>query len=173
MESCQVSAFRRYNFKVFCAIMVKMDIKKVDRKPKVQTAKLKPSSSTPVSARVPSFGDVLSEKETGRWREKCAKLLQKVDEHAERLRSMMSFESLTEYKETVRAFLEEAIGHAYRVKEERLTDRKGRQKVLSLVKKVDDYLEALTKEFLEKPDGGFSLLRRLDEIRGILVDMYS
>lgn len=149
-----------------------MEIKKVDKKPKLVHAKPK-SADAPVSARVPKFGDVLSEKETEQWREKCAKLLHKVDETADKLRRFMSFDALTEYKETVRAFLEDAIGHAYRVKEERLTDRKGRQKVLSLVKKVDEHLEMLTKEFLEKPDGGFSLLRRLDEIRGILVDMYS
>lgn len=149
-----------------------MEIKKVDKKPKLQTAKIKPAAS-PVSQRVPKFGDILSEKETEHWREKCAKLLQKVDGGAEKLRRFMSFDALTEYKETVRAFLEETIGHTYRVKEERLTDRKGRQKVLSLIKKVDEHLETLTKEFLEKPGSNFQLLRRLDEIRGILVDMYS
>ncbi len=47
-----------------------------------------------------------------------------------------------------------------------------KQKVFITVEKINEKLEQLTKFILEKQNKNINLLATLDEIRGLLVDLY-
>ena len=87
-----------------------------------------------------------------------------------KLREQPNYDNLEEYKKAVRAFLEELVGRHYKVT--RRTGRSGaRTKVYTMIERVDDALEELERGLGESVD--FDLAGRLDEIRGILVDLYT
>ena len=50
-------------------------------------------------------------------------------------------------------------------------DRRGRHRVYSLVKKVDKELDELTKDFLDIEGNRIKILQRLDDIKGMLLDV--
>ena len=50
-------------------------------------------------------------------------------------------------------------------------DRRGRHRIYSLVKKVDQELDELTQEFLDLENKRINILKRLNDIQGILMDI--
>jgi Protein of unknown function (DUF327). len=49
----------------------------------------------------------------------------------------------------------------------------GRKKIYTIVDKVNEKLEMMTKEFIEGNKKNIDLLSAIEEIRGLLVDIYS
>jgi uncharacterized protein YaaR (DUF327 family) len=43
---------------------------------------------------------------------------------------------------------------------------------MSIIKCVDDELENLTRDFLKKENSNLKVLKRLDAIRGLLIDIF-
>jgi len=100
------------------------------------------------------------------------KLMAEVDESAKKLARSCTLNDLKNYKRAVRNFLERTIKNAYETKDEAGWDRMGRQKLYVLIKKVDENLEELSRRVLNEQNDSLNILEKLDEIRGLLVDMY-
>lgn len=65
------------------------------------------------------------------------------------------------------------VSQTYDIREELGWNQRGQSKVYSLLKKVDQKLEDLTKDFIDKESEQLDLLGKLGEIRGMLVDLYT
>lgn len=61
----------------------------------------------------------------------------------------------------------------YRVKERLSSRATDRQKIYTILEEVDKRLNLLTEEFLAGQSNSLSLVAKMDEIRGMLVDLYS
>ncbi|HBR35174.1 MAG TPA: hypothetical protein DD734_11110 [Firmicutes bacterium] len=83
-----------------------------------------------------------------------------------------SMETLRAYRAAVRDFLKEAVSGSYQMKEESRWDRKGNRRVFCVVQKINQALEDLTTEVLQKNSESINVLAKIDEIRGLLVDLY-
>jgi uncharacterized protein YaaR (DUF327 family) len=98
--------------------------------------------------------------------------LEQVDEYARRFRESPIYYNLVKYKEIVRAVLRALIEKSFMVDEHSFHDYRGRRRLFMLVRTVDDKLEELTRLFLRQQLSGLELVARLDEIRGLLLDLY-
>ena len=78
---------------------------------------------------------------------------------------------LKAYREAVREFLQESVRGSYQVKEERSWDHRGNHRKLRLVTEVNHRLEELTRIVMESQAPGIEILAKLDEIRGLLLDL--
>ncbi|NLM68732.1 MAG: YaaR family protein [Firmicutes bacterium] len=99
--------------------------------------------------------------------------LENIDKLGKQLRDKPTIVNLKNYKAAVRAFLKEAISTAYTVAERRFVDRYGRRRLFLLVAKVDEQLEELTRMVLHQQHAALNLAAKLDEIRGLLLDINS
>lgn len=99
------------------------------------------------------------------------KALELIDEIGRELRQRPSYRELRAYKDAIRSFLSLAIEKMYRVETKRFVDLSGRRRVYFLVDCVDEKLEELTQLILESQVPTIELTRRLDEIRGLLLDI--
>ncbi len=97
--------------------------------------------------------------------------LEEIDEFAKRLRESPVLENLLRYKKKVRVILRFLVEQSYNVQERTLYDVQGRRRLLVLVESIDQKLEELTREFLNQQSGSLDLVSRLDEIRGLLLDL--
>jgi len=100
-------------------------------------------------------------------------ILHDLEQQGRRLSQSMTIGDLKAYKKLVKNFLAEAVGKTYLVKEEAHWDRRGRHKVFITVQKVDQKLEELTQMVLEQQQDQLKLLAKMDEIRGLLIDLFS
>jgi len=152
---------------------------KVERPPDERTRKARPGRSVPKgrkvtkSSRPASFSDRLMESRTAKIREELDGLLLMIDKQAKEIEKSLTFESLRAYKELVRKFVQVVVKDLYRVDKKYSVGPTGKKKTHMLVKKVDDALDELTRDFLERQGNLLGFLDRLDQIRGMLLDMYS
>lgn len=99
--------------------------------------------------------------------------LEAIDQLGKKLRDQPSAANLKDYKAAVRTFLQQVINAAYEVSERRFIDRFGRRRLFVVVAKIDERLEELTRLVLDKQDSTLDLAAKLDEIRGLLLDIVS
>ena len=77
------------------------------------------------------------------------------------------------YRDLVKKFMTEAVGSMYDLESNTGWDRKGRQKVYTLVKKIDAEMEELTEYVRHGQEKQLNILEKLGSIRGMLVDLYT
>jgi hypothetical protein len=73
----------------------------------------------------------------------------------------------------VQKFIHIAVHELYSVEEKLSVSQTGKQKSLIIVKKINTALEELTNECLSKQVNLINFMARIDQIRGLLIDLYS
>lgn len=100
---------------------------------------------------------------------KLDELLGMIDEQGGRLSKHRTFKELIRYKKMIKKFAKETVGKMYNVQED-YSPLQG--KMHTIVKSVDKSLEDLTKMIVDDQTPQLDILGKLDEIRGMLVDLY-
>ena len=154
-----------------------VEIGKVSRDRARRSAKSsKPAAGRGVS-RAPksesAFNRKLLETRRSGLREELDNLLISIDEQAKEIEKSLTFEALGVYRDLVRKFIGIAVNELFEVEEKLSVSPTGKKKSLLLVKKIDQELEALTDDFLNRQHNLLGFLARLDQIKGLLLDLYT
>lgn len=104
--------------------------------------------------------------------EKLRSLLKEIDYQAKQIEKNFQLGEILKYKKLVREFLNLTVNNSHKFSKESFLDRRGRHRVMSIIRKVDDELENLTKDFLQNEKSNLKVLKRLDEIKGLLIDIF-
>lgn len=121
----------------------------------------------------PSFGDQMHRIQSDLIHEKLERLFNDIDEQGKILRESLNLKDLKKYKGLIQKFLDYAVNKMYRLKEQTGWDRKGRHKIYTLVETVNKGLEELTTMLMAEQKDQIAILAKVDEIRGLLIDVYS
>lgn len=105
-------------------------------------------------------------------KEKLDYLLSKIDKQATRLSEKMDIKELIVYKKLISEFLQESVNSMVKFTKDNFLDRRGRHRVYSIVKKVNVELEELTKDVLSKEEDNINILKKMEDIRGLILDIY-
>ncbi len=90
-----------------------------------------------------------------------------IDEEAKRLLNNPTMAGIAAYREAIRKFLKAVSDKLGKL--DKRTDRRNR--TLVIIRSLDEKLEDLTKAILDDQEKGLDLLARLNEIRGMLLDL--
>lgn len=149
-----------------------MKVRKTGGTSRVSTTAGTPKTQTPIVGRV-SFQEILAdENDDERRRQLLQELLEDVDRKGRELVENRTVESLFAYKNMVKSFIEEAVDYGLKVAEKRGYGRAGRTKVLRSVENIDEKLLQLTDLVLQKETKHISILGKVGEIKGLLVNLY-
>jgi len=118
------------------------------------------------------FASDLLKNQDGQSREKMTALLTAIDQHGKRLSDVPTYSELKQYREVVRQFVGEAVGRMYRLSSQQGWDSSGRQKVYTIIKKVDATLESLSEDVRQGQGRQLDILAKHDSLRGMLVDLF-
>lgn len=105
-------------------------------------------------------------------RSNLEELLQDVDRTGSELKRWRGRSQLEAYRRAIKAFLQVALEQMYRVSHETRFDARGKRVKSVVVEAIDEHLEALAAEILKGERSAIPLAARLDEIRGLLLDLY-
>jgi uncharacterized protein YaaR (DUF327 family) len=118
------------------------------------------------------FGQNMAHKRTeGGFREKLQNLLERIDHQAQKLSERLDIAELKRYRTLVTEFIDLSVKHSTQYHREHTLDGRGRHRIFAIVKKVDLELENLTREVLRTQKDNIGVLAKLDDIRGMLVDI--
>jgi uncharacterized protein YaaR (DUF327 family) len=118
------------------------------------------------------FGQKMdSKRAAGDFREKLKNLLERIDQQAAKLSERLDIGELKRYRTLVAEFIDISVRHSSQYEKEQTLDGRGRRRIFGIVKKLDVELENLTREVLKSQKDNLGVLAKLDDIRGMLVDM--
>ena len=129
-------------------------------------------TSTRTDKSVGHFASDLLKNQDGQSRERMTALLAAIDQHGKRLGEVPTYSELRKYREVIRQFVGEAVGRMYTLSSQQGWDRSGRQKVYTIIKKVDETLESLSEDVRQGQQRQLDIMAKHDSVRGMLVDLY-
>lgn len=114
---------------------------------------------------------LLGKVEEAELKEKLNGMLESITEQGNRLAKHMDIGDMRKYRESIKEFMNEVTSRSHKFSRENFLDKKGRHRVYGLVKRVDETLDELAQELLKDEKSHLSILNKIDEIRGLLLDM--
>lgn len=141
---------------------------KVDSVTAVQPAE----PSQPVEKGDGSFKFTLaSQVEEAELQEKLNGLMSDITAQGEKLSEHMDIRDMKKYRELVKDFLNEVVNRSHKFSRENFLDRKGRHRVYGLIKLIDANLDELAQELVKDEKDHITILSKIGEIRGLLLDI--
>lgn len=120
-----------------------------------------------------SFGEAVSKQSEKLQSEQLTRLLGDIENQGKRLLHSQTVRDLQLYKNLVQRFVKEAVDFGMQLKQNKSWNEQGRSRTLSLVKEVDEQLILLTEAVLSQEKEPITLLDKIGEIKGLLVNLYT
>lgn len=138
---------------------------------KIETSskkKEKTSGKATNATQAASFAQNLSSKGSDLIKESLDELMKMIEDAGEILQHSPTDENLTMYKDSIKAFMNKALNQSYVV--EKSFDVHNRLYII--VREVDRKLIEITDNMMLRQNKTMELVDRLQEIKGMLMDMY-
>jgi len=146
-------------------------ISDINKQSSLSSLNLRENSKAPKNIQS-EFASQLSNLKGDAVHEKLNNLLSQIDAQSKVVEKKFHLSEILKYKKLVKEFLNIAVNNSHEFSKENFLDRRGRHRVMSIVKRVDDELENLTKDFLKKESSNLKVLKKLDDIKGLLIDIF-
>ena len=104
-------------------------------------------------------------------REKLTAMIGEITKQGELITKKTDIRDLKKYRELIKDFFNEVVSRSHQFSRENFLDKRGRHRVYGMIRQVDDHLDALAKELVKEEKNHIEILGRVDEIRGLLLDI--
>ena len=102
---------------------------------------------------------------------RLAEMKAAIDEQGKRLSSRVDVKEFQKYRRLIRDFLDEIVSNGYTFSKEDAYASRGRHRYIATVKVVDEKLDELGKEVMKEQADKIEILHKIDDIRGLLLDL--
>ena len=103
--------------------------------------------------------------------EKLTNLLNDIATQGKLLSEHMDIRDMKRYRGLVKDFLNEVVNRSHKFSRENFLDRRGRHRVYGMIKLVDEKMDELATALVHDEKDHIDILNRVDEIRGLLLDI--
>ena len=100
-------------------------------------------------------------------------LMEEITMQGERLAKRKDIRDMRKYRGLIKDFMNEIISRSHTFTRENFLDRKGRHRVYGIVRLVDETLDELAQELVKEESDNISILNKIGEIRGLLLDIFT
>lgn len=128
--------------------------------------------SPSASERNSDFSGILSQTQKIQKTE-LQNFLDRLETQSKKLANTLSISDLKDFRDMVKSFLRSTFGQSRRMGEDSSWDSQGRPRVMARIAKIDQSLEELGKQLLDKQAKPLEVLTKIDEIRGLVVDLFA
>lgn len=119
-----------------------------------------------------TFSYQLRKLDTQNYEQRVRVLADKIQSQGKKLEKKADIRELKVYKQLISEFLDEAVSHSHSFMKKNFLDRRGRHRVYAIIKKINEELIELTNEVLKSEQDNISILKKLDDIRGLILDLF-
>ena len=141
---------------------------KVSELQQVNTA----NSQTPVKETCEDFKfTLMSSIEDAGLSERLTLMMEEITMQGKKLGKHMDVRDMRHYRGLIKEFMNEIVNRSHKFSRENFLDRRGRHRVYGMIKRVDAALDELAAELLKEEKDHITILSKIDEIRGLLLDI--
>ena len=98
-------------------------------------------------------------------------MMEEITMHGKKLAKHMDIRDMKKYRALRRDFMNEIVSRSHKFSRENFLDKRGRHRVYGMVKLVDKALDELAAELIKDEKDHLAILNKIDEIRGMLLDI--
>ena len=103
--------------------------------------------------------------------ERLSALLTDIEKEGKKISKHMDVRDMKYYRSLIQQFMNEIVSRSHKFSRENFLDRRGRHRVYGIIKLVDENLDLLAAELLKEEKDHLLILSKIDEIRGLLLDI--
>ena len=103
--------------------------------------------------------------------ERLSGLLTDIEKEGKKIAKHMDVRDMKYYRSLIQEFMNEIVSRSHKFTRENFLDRRGRHRVYGMIKLVDENLDLLAAELLKEEKDHLFNLSKIDEIRGLLLDI--
>ena len=98
-------------------------------------------------------------------------MLKDITFQGNRLAEHMDIRDMKRYRGLIKDFLNEVVYRSHKFSRENFLDRRGRHRVYGIIRLIDSNLDELAEELVADEKDHLSILARIGEIKGLLLDI--
>ena len=103
--------------------------------------------------------------------ERLSVMMQEITMQGEKLGKHMDVRDMKHYRRLIQEFMNEIVNRSHKFSRENFLDRRGRHRVYGMIKRVNVVLDELAGELIKDEKDTLAILSKVDEIRGLLLDI--
>ena len=103
--------------------------------------------------------------------ERLSVMMQEITMQGEKLGKHMDVRDIKHYRRLIQEFMNEIVNRSHKFSRENFLDRRGRHRVYGMIKRVNVVLDELAGELIKEEKDTLAILSKVDEIRGLLLDI--
>lgn len=103
--------------------------------------------------------------------ERLSIMMQEITMQGEKLGKHMDVRDMKHYRRLIQEFMNEIVNRSHKFSRENFLDRRGRHRVYGMIKRVNVVLDELAGELIKEEKDTLAILSKVDEIRGLLLDI--
>jgi hypothetical protein len=100
-------------------------------------------------------------------------LMEEIVMQGDKLVKRTDIRDMKKYRTLIKEFMNEIVNRSHKFSRENFLDRRGRHRVYGIIRLVDEKLDELAKELVSEEKDSISILAKVDEIRGLLLDIFA
>lgn len=98
-------------------------------------------------------------------------MLQEISAQGKKIAKHMDIKDMKHYRELIKDFMNEIVNRSHKFSRENFLDKKGRHRVYTMIRLVDKNLDELAEALIQDEKDHILILNKIDEIRGLLLDI--
>lgn len=114
---------------------------------------------------------LLSKIEEEQLQARLDQILRDIQVQGQKIVDHMDIRDMKQYRLLITEFMNEVVYRSHKFSRENFLDRRGRHRVYGIVKLVNEHLDELAKELLSEEKKQISILDKIGQIKGLLLDL--
>lgn len=98
-------------------------------------------------------------------------MMQEIVMQGDKIVKRMDVRDMRRYRTLIKDFMNEIVNRSHKFSRENFLDRRGRHRVYGIIRLVDEKLDELAQAIVSDECDKIAILAKVDEIRGLLLDI--
>ena len=99
-------------------------------------------------------------------------MMEEITMQGDKIKKKMDIRDMKHYRSLIKDFMNEVVNRSHEFSRENFLDRRGRHRVYGIIRRVDEALDELAQELVKEEQDALTILGKIDEIRGLLLDIF-
>lgn len=98
-------------------------------------------------------------------------MMEEIVMQGDKIVKRMDVRDMRRYRTLIKDFMNEIVNRSHKFSRENFLDRRGRHRVYGIIRLVDEKLDELAQALVSEECDKIAILAKVDEIRGLLLDV--